>query len=94
MPKLKETDISFLKSLRSKLIWDLEKAQALVGYAKTGMSVKDIADNLTRDFDFTIKSGGVNTFITELRKAAKEGYTLERYIKEDRPFGAWKKLVQ
>ena len=80
-------DLDFLKLGIRPPLWEKEKIRALVEHARSGMKHDDIARLCN------IKLTQVKNVLGELRKAAINGYTLDRYLNEGRPLGYWKKKI-
>lgn len=84
------TSLDFLNNIpRKGMSLTVEQAKEILStYQQTGYKVQATAEHLK------VRLGMVTAIITELKKAARQGYTLESYFEENRPFATWKKKLE
>lgn len=82
------TDLTFLtKMYQRQSMWNYHKARKVIELLKAGKPISAVANWVN------VKVVSIKALMIELRKAARNGYTLERYFKEDRPLRYGKKVV-
>lgn len=75
-----ETRIGFLlDAFPAKNGWNITKVKEMLKLIQSGKSIKQASAIMKTS------EGGMRIIVTELRKAAQAGYTLEQYYKLGRP---------
>jgi hypothetical protein len=88
IPNGQKTDLSFLESFgKRETTWNYGRTKKLVEMLQAGKTPAACARY------FTLGEPTVKTMIQELKRAYKEGMTLEEYFKKDRPCQYGKKVV-
>lgn len=88
VPKKEETSLEFLlKPIPKKHGWTDKRIRCLVRRRRAGQSAVKIAKYLK------ISGFTVNGMLAELKRAAKQHYTLEKYLREGRPCRTGRKIL-
>jgi hypothetical protein len=83
-----KTELNFLEGMfKRKSLWNYGSTLKLVELLQKGWRIEQIAKK------FNLQPASVKNMVQELKRANREGYTLEDYFRKDRPCRYGKKVL-